>query len=41
MTLTGDWPIPVRHRSVQFVHLEISEGRIRANNRASFSILEA
>src|SRR5438132_11922570 len=31
--LTGVWPIPVRRRSGQVVHHEISDGRTRANNR--------
>jgi len=31
--LTGVWPILVRRRSGQVVHHEISDGRIRANNR--------
>jgi hypothetical protein len=30
---TGSWPTPVRGRNVQFDHLGISGGRIRANNR--------
>ena len=30
---TGSWPTPVRGRNVQFDHLGISRGRIRANNR--------
>ena len=33
---TGVWPIPVRRRSGQVVHHEISDGRIRANNRDVF-----
>ena len=30
---TGSWPAPVRDRNVQFDHLGISGGRIRASNR--------